>query len=71
MEETVITTNDSAPATVFAFAPEDVNPVDAGEAAEPVGDGVQETDQQTVVGANAPKGVDAPLPEAKDQKDIG
>lgn len=71
MEETVITTNDSAPATVFAFAPEDVNPVDAGEAAEPVGDGVQESDQQTVVGANAPEGVDAPLPEAKDQKDIG
>ena len=71
MEETVITTNESAPATVFAFAPEDVGPVDAGEAAEPAGDGVQGTDQQTVSGASAPEGVDAPLSEAKDQRDIG
>lgn len=71
MEETVIMTNESAPATVFAFAPEDVSPVDAGEAADPVGDGVQGADEQTVVGADAPEGVDAPLSEAKDQKDIG
>lgn len=72
MEETVMTPAESAPATVFAFAPEDMgSPVDAGEAAAPVGEEAQAPKEQTVGGAEAPEEVDAPLPETKDQKDIG
>ena len=65
MEETVMMTNDSAPATVFAFAPEDVSPVDGG-IAEPMGE--EASVSEATVEAEQPTEVDAPHSE---QADIG
>jgi len=56
MEETVV--NESpVPATVFAFAPEDSSPVDEGNA-DPAGEEVQETGEQTVEAEESAQGVD-------------
>ena len=67
MEETTVNVPE-APATVFAFAPEDTSPVDAGEEAAPAGDEAQGT-EQTVTDGEPSSGVDARDPQS--QKDIG
>ena len=56
MEETVET---PAPANVFAFGPEESAPVDEGQAADPVGEEVQETDGQTAEAEESAEGVSA------------
>ena len=55
MEETVVTAPE--PATVFAFGPEDA-PVDETQPAEPAGEEVQATDDQTVEPEKSEEGVD-------------
>lgn len=65
-----VVANDSAPATVFAFAPEDTeqSPVDAGDvpAVEQ-----EEQAEQTVEEPKSSDGVDDQFAEKKGQKDIG
>jgi len=76
MEETAVSTQESVqeftPATVFEFAPEeDSAPVDAGEAAEPAGEGAQDAPKETGDGEKqSPEGVAGP-DGAKKQKDVG
>ena len=60
MEETVVTES-PAPANVFAFGPEDSAPVDEVQQAEPAGEEVQASDEQTVEAGEPAEGVDAPL----------
>jgi len=57
MEETVVTES-PAPANVFAFGPEDSSSVDEGNA-EPAGEEVQASDEQTVEAEESAEGVDA------------
>ncbi len=63
--------NDSAPATVFAFAPEDTeqNPVDAGDV--PAVEQEEQAEQTAVEPTEGSDGVSDQLAEAKGQKDIG
>ena len=62
MEETVV--NEApAPATVFAFGPEDSAPVDEAQQADPAGEEAQEPEQQTVDAEQSADGVDGQLTE--------
>ena len=68
MEETV----EMAPATVFAFGPEDSAPVDEAQPAEPVGEEVQAPEEQTVEAEESVEGVDDQQTEqSKVDKAIG
>ena len=69
MEETVET---SAPATVFAFGPEESAPVDEVQEAAPVGEEAQESEQQMVEAEESAEGVDTqPSEQDKVSKAIG
>ena len=69
MEETVET---SAPATVFAFGPEESVPVDEVQEAAPVGEEAQESEQQMVEAEESADGVDTqPSEQDKVSKAIG
>lgn len=71
MEETVVTES-PAPANVFAFGPEDSAPVDEAQSAEPAGEGVQASDEQTVDAEGSAAGVDAqPTEQDKVNRAIG